>query len=94
MTALEVLRLLVGVPIVLVLPGWAWSYALLRQDRATDGLARSVVAVGLSLAIVPFGAIVWSRVLGWPLDVLGACLLVALLTLCGAGLAWWQRRNP
>lgn len=89
MSVLEVLRLLVGVPAVLLLPGWAWSYALLRPMDVLDRLA---VAFGLSLALVPVAAIAWSRWLGLPLSTWGGVAIVAVLTACGAGLAWSRRR--
>jgi uncharacterized membrane protein len=105
MTAFDVLRLLVGVPLVLLVPGWLWSLAAFprsrplgadRVERAElDPIERTAVSLALSVAVVSLGALLWNGAFGLPLGTWGSLALVA--TLAGIGLAAWRwrvRRAP
>lgn len=101
MSALEIVRLLVGVPLVLLVPGWAWSLAAfpardwlgrrpLGAGWAPDGAERLAVAVALSIATASLGALAWNGLLRLPLGTWGSLALVAALT--GTGVAAWRVR--
>lgn len=95
MSALAAAWAVVGTALVLLGPGWAWSLAVfprsrgLREPRTAprelDPVERAAVALVLSLALVPFGAIVWNGVLRIPLSTPWAVLYLVVLT--GGGLA-------
>lgn len=99
MDALHFLRLVVGVPLVLVAPGWCWSLLLFPQSgdgRRLDALERLALAVAFSLVVVPltFLALGWG--LGIPITWWSGLLILAAL--CGAPFALrsalerWRRR--
>lgn len=102
MSALELLRLLVGVPLVLLVPGWAWSLAAFpAQDWlgrrpavagrwSPDLVERLAVAIALSIAAASLGALAWNGLLRLPLGTWGSLALVAVLA--GGGLAAWRLR--
>ena len=97
---LDVVRLAVGIPAVLLLPGWLWSLAAFPRSRALgstrtgpgelDVVERAVVAFGLSVAAISLAALAWSAGLGLPLGEVGATALLA--TVCGAGVGAWRWR--
>jgi uncharacterized membrane protein len=88
-----------GTLLVLLGPGWAWSLALFPRSRPLraprtrsselDVVERAAVALVLSLALVPFGALVWNGMLRLPLSTPWA--VAYLLALSGAGLLVWRR---
>lgn len=93
--ALELLRLALGLPAVLLLPGAAWTLALIPPDgagwRSWATLDRLVASFALSVALVPLGALAWSRGLGLPLGTWGSLAVVALLTGSGLAAARWRK---
>ena len=103
MNPLDVLQLVVGLPLVLVAPGLAWSFAAFprhrplgspRTDAASlDALERGAFALAASLALVSLGALAWTGALGLPLGFWGSLGLVLVLTGAGAGLWVWRRRR-
>lgn len=104
MSVLELLRLLIGIPLVLLVPGWAWGLAAFptrdlwgrlvaagpEGGRAIDTAERLALAVALSIAAVSLGALAWNGLLRLPLGTWGGLALVAVLT--GGGLAAWRLR--
>ena len=52
MDAVEALRLVFGVILVLFLPGFAWSYVFFNKDKI-DWVERMALSFGLSIALVP-----------------------------------------
>lgn len=99
MSPLDLLQLVVGVPAVLVLPGYVWSLAAFPAHRrmgaepagrALDAVERATLSLLLSLALVSLGALLWNGLLGLPLGFLGSSALVGVLS--GAGLAVWRVR--
>jgi hypothetical protein len=99
LTVLEVLRLAIGVAAVFVLPGLAWSLALVPRQRPFGGppepgtfdwLERTGVTPLLSVAVVAVGGLAWSGLAGLPLDPWGATSLVAVLV--ASGLVVWRLR--
>ncbi|MHB1261137.1 MAG: DUF1616 domain-containing protein [Thermoplasmatota archaeon] len=100
MSFLEIVRLAVGLPAVLLLPGWLWSLAAFPRSRALgstrtgpgelDVVERAVVAFGLSVAAISLAALAWSAGLGLPLGDVGSVALLAVV--CGAGAGAWRWR--
>lgn len=100
MTILEILRLAVGLPLVLLLPGWMWSLAAfpgsrpLRAERTEAGeldvVERAFIAFALSIAAVMMAALAWSAGLGLPLGFWGSVAVVAVAAGSGAGAWRWR----
>jgi uncharacterized membrane protein len=99
----QFLRLLVGLPLVLFLPGWAWSFAAFPLRRAMgaertepgqlDLLERGAVSLALSIALVSLGALLWNGALRLPLGTLGSLALVAVLAGSGWAAYRWRSRR-
>jgi uncharacterized membrane protein len=91
---LQVLRLVLGVPAVLLLPGFALSALLFPRTRDVDGFERIALAGGLSVAQAPLLALALDRST-WrltPESLIVAtcsvtCLWCLLAVIRGAGLA-------
>jgi len=100
MSAVDAARLLLGLPAVLVLPGWMWSLAAFPRTRPLsaartqplelDLLERLAASFALSVASVSLGALGWSAGLGLPLAGWGSVALVVFVSGAGA-VAWWLR---
>lgn len=97
MSVLGIAWMAVGTVLVLLGPGWAWSYAIFPHSRPLqaartrarelDAVERAAVALALSLALVPLGAILWSNLLRLPLSTPGAIAYLVLLSAAGLALA-------
>lgn len=85
------LRAILALPLVLVVPGYALTLALMPQPRLGAG-ERLVHSLGLSLALAALGGFVlnWTP---WGLRPQPWAALLALTTL-GSGAVAWARRSP
>jgi len=78
-------------PVVLAVPGLAWSFVLLDRRHA-GGLERVAVAVGLSIVIVPLTAALLGMSVRLPVA-LFSTTLVALALAALPGLWLWSKRR-
>jgi uncharacterized membrane protein len=91
---LVILRLLLGLPFVLFVPGYALQAALFPREDALDGPERLALSFGFSIAIIPplallLDALPWGiRV--WPI-VVGQGLFIIV---CSAVALWRRQRLP
>ena len=77
MSLLDFLRIFFGCLFVLFVPGFAWSFVILRK-RERDLIERIAISAGLSLALVPL-TLFWLHYLFG----VGLTLLNAVLAVCG-----------
>ena len=95
MTVLEVLRLIFGGIFVLVVPGFAWSYAFFSRKKI-DWIERLALSFGLSIALVPL-AVFWLNwlfdmkitLLNTSLTVIGL-IVIAVFLIFARKYGWWQ----
>ena len=91
---LAILRLLLGLPFVLFVPGYALQAAFFPRKDAMDGPERLALSFGLSMATIPplallLDALPWGIRL-WPI-VVGQGLFIVL---CSAVASWRRHRLP
>lgn len=91
---LAILRLLLGLPFVLFVPGYALQAALFPRDDALDGPERLALSFGFSIAIIPplallLDALPWGIRL-WPIVVAQGLFII----LCSAIALWRRQRLP
>ena len=87
-SVLPVLKAIGAAPVILLLPGWAllaW-----RPAPAQDFLEWLAEAVGLSIALTAWGALLF-QTLGWPATGPGLWSLYGGLGLCGLAGRWFHR---
>ena len=89
--ALPLIRLLCALPLVLFLPGYAMSAAILPR-RFFGPPERLLLNLGLSLIVVALAGLVlyW---LGWPLQTGTWAIVLSGFTVCASAIAWWRRRR-
>lgn len=99
-TAVAVLRVLAGLPLVLVLPGYALSTLLVPADAGRPGrinplLWRSMWATGLSLAVAVLGGLMLNLTPAGLTRLTWTTSLAAVTMLAVAASAWLRaRRSP
>ncbi len=79
MEMLEIIRALVALPLVLIVPGYAWSRVLFREGEL-DGIERAVLSIGLSVSIVPLAIFFLNRA-GMPITALSSFATIVALTI-------------
>lgn len=91
---LAILRLLLGLVTVLFVPGYCLTALFFPQKKTLDGIERSALSVGLSIAWVAFLALILDR-LPWGLQLWTIYLAELLSILLFTIVALWQRaRTP
>lgn len=91
-TFLRPLRLLVGLAYVLYVPGYCLTAALFPAQDDLDGIERTGLSLGLSVAWVPVLALLLDR-LPWGLRLWPIFLGELLSILVFSGVALWRRRR-
>lgn len=79
MEILEITRALIALPLVLFVPGYAWSRVLFREGEV-DGIERVVLSIGLSIALVPLAIFFLNRA-GMPITALSSFATIVALTI-------------
>ena len=86
----ETLRVLIALPLVLFLPGYAWSRVFFGRGEV-DALERVALSFGLSIAIVPL-AVFFLNKAGMPITAVNSLLTIFALILIGLVLERVKRR--
>ena len=73
----DVIRAIVGLVIVLFLPGYAWSRVFFKKDEI-DLLERVALSFGLSIAIVPLTVFFLNK-LGMKITMLNVLITIIIL---------------
>lgn len=89
---LDVLRVVLGLPFVLFLPGYALQAAFLPGRRGLDGVERAALSFGLSLSIVPLVGLAL-HFSPWGLRLVPIVASLASVTVVMAGVAYYRRRH-
>jgi len=77
------LRIFLGLPFILIFPGYALSAALFPRKTSLDGIERLALSLGLSIAIVPLvGLALNCMPWGIRLTPIASALLTIILILC------------
>lgn len=94
----EPLRIILGLPFILFIPGYVLVFALFpakKTDHGIDTLERLVLSFGLSIAVVPLiGLLLNYTPWGIRLEPILASLLVFILGIGLLGIYRWRKTNP
>lgn len=71
-------RALLGLALVFFLPGFAWTLVFLKKINL---LERSVLSVGLSIAVVVLSVLALNRLLGVRVNGLNSLLIITVITI-------------
>jgi uncharacterized membrane protein len=88
---LTIIRLVVGLPLVLFIPGYALSYAFFPKKKDLDLLERIALSFGLSIATIPLVIFFMNKFLKIPITVYSSFAVVTLITLIG--IIVWKKRK-
>lgn len=86
-----VLRIIVGLPLLLFLPGYTLIAALFPRRGDLEGIERIALGFGVSICITILIGIVLNFF--WRLDVYPELITLAIFILVTSGVAWYRRRK-
>ena len=88
----SVLRIILGLPLVLLFPGYALAAALIPKRNALKGIERIVLSLGLSIAVV----VIIGLILGytpWGISLYPIVIALSIFILATSIVAWCRRRR-
>jgi len=89
---LRPLRVILGLPFVLFFPGYVLIAALFPGRKALDGLERTALSFGLSIAVVPLVGLGLNYT-PWGIRLTPILVSLTLFTLVVSAAAYWRRRG-
>ncbi len=89
---LTMLRTILGLPFVLLLPGYLLTVVLFPKADDLEGLDRAVLSVGLSIIIVPLIGLL-QNYLAWGIKLVPMMFSITFFNIILAVLGWLRRRK-
>lgn len=86
------IRVVLGMPMVLFLPGYTLVAALFPGKEDLDWIERVVLSLGLSIAVVPMMGL-WLNYTAWGIRLMPIIVSLSVFTLLMCGAAYYRRRN-
>ena len=88
----NVLRIILGLPLMLFFPGYALIAALFPKKSALDGIERLALSFGLSIAVVPLIGLVLNYTT-WGIRLYPVLISVTLFIIITSVIAWYRRQR-
>ena len=88
----NILRITLGLPFVLLFPGYTLMAALFPRREGVDGIERLALSFGLSIAVVPLIGLILNFT-PWGIRLESILWSIALFILIMAVIAWFRRRR-
>jgi len=88
---LWIIQALIGLPLVLFIPGYALSYAFFPKKKDLDLMERIALSFGLSFALIPLAVFFLNKFLKIPITVYSSFSIVVAITLIG--IIVWKKRK-
>jgi len=88
----NVLRIVFGLPFVLLFPGYILTVALFSRRNALDGIERIALSLGFSIVTVPFIGLILNYT-PWGIKLYPILISLAIFIAIISILAWYQRRR-
>jgi len=89
---LNVLRIILGLPLMLFFPGYALIAALFPKKSALDGIERLALSFGLSIAAVPLIGLVLNYTT-WGIRLYPVLISVTIFIIITSVVAWYRRQR-
>jgi uncharacterized membrane protein len=88
---LWIIQVIIGLPLVLFIPGFALSYAFFPKKKDIDTLERIALSFGLSIATIPLVVFFMNKFFKVPITIYTSLAITIGLTLIGIIL--WKKRK-
>ena len=88
---LWIIQAIIGLPLVLFIPGYALSYAFFPKKKDIDLTERIALSFGLSIATIPLSVFFLNKFLKVPITVYSSFVVTVAITLIGV--IFWKKRK-
>lgn len=88
----NILRIIIGLPFVLFLPGYTLLTALFPTKSALDSIERVALSFGLSLAVVPIIAYILNFI-PWGISIYSVLISIAIFIAITSTVGWYHQRG-
>ena len=88
---LWIIQAIIGLPLVLFIPGYALSYAFFPKKKDIDLVERVALSFGLSIATIPLSVFFLNKFLKVPITVYSSFVITVAITLIG--IIIWKKRK-
>ena len=88
---LWIIQAIIGLPLVLFIPGYALSYAFFPKKKDMDLVERIALGFGLSIATIPLSVFFLNQFLKIPITVYSSLAITVAITLVGV-IVWIKRK--
>jgi len=88
---LSIIQAIIGLPLVLFIPGYALSYAVFPKKKDLDLMERIALSFGLSFALIPLVVFFMNKFLKIPITVYSSFSIVIALAIIGV-IVWKKRK--
>lgn len=88
----NVLRIVLGLPLVLFFPGYVLILALFPKREGLTGIERIALSFGLSIAVVPLIGLILNYT-PWGIRLYPVLLSLVVFIMTMSGVAWYRRRS-
>lgn len=85
------IQVIIGLPLVLFIPGYALSYAFFPKKENIEVIERIALSIGLSITTVSLSVFFLNKFFKIPITVYSDLVIIFLLTLIG--LIGWKKRK-
>ena len=89
---LNVLRIILGLPLVLFFPGYTLIAALFPKKNALDGIERLALSFGLSIAVVPLIGLMLNYT-PWGIRLYPILISLTIFIIITSVIAWYRRHR-
>lgn len=88
---LSIIQAIIGLPLVLFIPGYALSHAFFPKKKDLDLMERIALSFGLSFALIPLTVFFLNKFLKIPITVYSSFSIIIAITLIG--IIVWKKRK-
>jgi uncharacterized membrane protein len=87
---LSIIQAIIGLPLVLFIPGYALSYAFFPKKKDLDLMERIALSFGLSFALIPLAVFFLNKFLKIPITVYSSFSIIVAITIIG--IIVWKKK--
>jgi len=88
----NVLRIILGLPLMLFFPGYTLIAVLFPKKSALDGIERLALSFGLSIAVVPLSGLVLNYT-PWGIRLYPILISLTIFPIITSVIAWYRRQR-
>lgn len=88
---LWIIQAIIGLPLVLFIPGYALSYAFYPKKKDLDLMERIALSFGLSFALIPLAVFFLNKFLNIPITIYSSFSIILAISLIGFII--WKKRK-